>query len=128
MRGEPSGWGRRTRDVLAIAAAWLLLEFGGFVLGLILAAFSRWKEDRDIARALKWWGCFTADQQAQWLERIGRASEHLAGVGCSPSGAALVMRHLLRSRVPATARAASKIVSRLHSRSLPLSEFRERCC
>jgi hypothetical protein len=60
---------------LAIAGAWFLLEFGGALLGLLLAAFGRWKDQRDMLRALRWWASLTTDEQALWLERMGHVSE-----------------------------------------------------
>lgn len=63
-----------TALIFAIIAAWLLIEFGGLVLGLLLAAFGRWKDGRDMRRALRWWESLTIGEQAQWLERVGHAS------------------------------------------------------
>lgn len=54
------------RLAFAIAGALLLLEFGGFVVGLLLAAFGRWKDERDVLRALRWWGSLTAEEQSRW--------------------------------------------------------------
>ena len=60
--------------ILAIVAALVLLEVGGFVLALVVAAFGRWMEDRDYGRAARWWQTLTADEQTYWQERVGPAS------------------------------------------------------
>ncbi len=50
---------------LAIAGAWLLISLGAFAIGLTLAAFGRWRDERDMMRALRWWESLTPDEQAR---------------------------------------------------------------